>query len=335
MPRLTILMPAYNAAKYISEAVNSLLNQTFSDFELWIIDDASTDETPALIKSFEDARVKSFTNPTNLRRVRTINKFVKEVQSPFFTITDADDISHPTRLEKQIQLLESDTTLMMCGTSFWAVDEDGFLVRNMKLLSDVDALRKMSLKQSQFLGPTTVMRKEIVKTFPHFYREYFIDNHADADLSGLILDKYNCTNLPESLYYYRILKSSVTRKKVTVRNLNLHRLMGYLSQQRRETGVDCLQRNEPQEADDFLTNVQKEYDIDTSFFFRHQAFFHLYWGLMDLAFVNMLRAIGAKPFKIKSWLCLPYIVLRIGIFYLNHAINKRHYIELISTNERK
>jgi glycosyltransferase involved in cell wall biosynthesis len=330
MPRLTILMPAYNAAEYISEAVNSLLNQTFSDFELWIIDDASADETPAIIKSFKDARIKLFTNPTNLRRVRTINKFVKDIQSPFFIVTDADDISHPTKLEKQIQLLERDTSLMMCGTSFWAVDENGFLVRNIRLLTNINQLREMSLRQSQFLGPTTVMRREVLEAFPYFYREYFIDNHADADLSGLILDKFPSTNLPESLYFYRILKSSVTRKKVTVRNLNLHRLMGHLSQQRRETGLDCLQRNTPEEADDFLSDVQKEYDQDPSFFFRHQAFFHLYWGLTDLSFINILKAIGAKPFKIKNWLCLPYIVLRIGMFYLSKRLNKIHFGELIA-----
>jgi glycosyltransferase involved in cell wall biosynthesis len=328
-------MPAYNAAKYISEAVNSLLNQTFSDFELWIIDDASTDETPAIIKSFNDARIKLFTNTTNLRRVRTINKFVKDIQTPFFTVTDADDISHPTRLEKQIRLLERDSSLMMCGTSFWAVDEGGFLVRNMKLLTDVNQLREKSLLQSQFLGPTTVMRREVLEAFPHFYREYFIDNHADADLSGQIVDKFPSTNVLESLYFYRILKSSVTRKKVTVRNLNLHRLMGHLSQQRREKGLDCLQRNTPAEADNFLSDVQKEYDQDPSFFFRHQAFFHLYWGLADLSFVNILNAIGAKPLKIKNWLALPYIVLRIGMFYLNRVVNKRHYIELISSNDRK
>jgi glycosyltransferase involved in cell wall biosynthesis len=323
-------MPAFNAAQYISEAVNSLLNQTFSDFELWIIDDASTDETPIIIQSFNDARIKLFTNPTNLRRVRTINKFVKDIQSPFFTVTDSDDISHPARLEKQIRLLERDSSLMMCGTSFWAVDEGGFLVRNMKLLTDINQLREMSLQQPQFWGPITVMRREVLDAFPYFYREYFIDNHADADLSGLIVDKFPCTNLPESLYFYRILKSSVTRKKVTVRNLNLHRLMGHLSQQRRETGVDCLQRNAPQEADNFLNNVQKEYDQDPSFFFRHQAFFHLYWGLTDLSFANILRALGTRPLKIKNWLCLLYIVFQIGMFCLSRRLNKIHFGELIA-----
>jgi glycosyltransferase involved in cell wall biosynthesis len=122
MPQLTILMPAFNAASYIEEAVNSLLAQTFADYELWIIDDASTDETLSILKSFQDPRIKILTNEINQGRVRTINKLVKDIQSPYFTITDADDVSHPHRLEKQLEVLEREQSLMMCGASFCVID---------------------------------------------------------------------------------------------------------------------------------------------------------------------------------------------------------------------
>jgi glycosyltransferase involved in cell wall biosynthesis len=333
MPRLTILLPAFNAASYVTQAIDSLLNQTFADFELWVIDDTSTDTTLSIIKNYKDSRIKVLGNEINLGRVRTINGLVKEIQTPFFTITDADDVSHPLRLEKQIGLLENDSSLFLCGSSFWAIDEGGFLVREMKLLQDVNQLRTASLNQSQFLGPTTVMRREVIDAFPDFYRTYFIDNHADADLSSLILDKYNSTNLAEPLYYYRILKSSVTRRKITVRNLNLHRLIGFLSQQRRETDLDCLQRNAPQEADAFILKIQKEYDNDASFFFRHQAYFQLYWGVNDLAFANIRNAVTTKPSLLKNWFSLVYIISRIGLFYLNRGLNKTHYSKLIHVND--
>lgn len=330
MPQLTILMPAYNAALYIEAAIESLLIQTFTDFDLWIIDDASTDETLNIAKSYKDTRIKIMSNEVNQGRVRTINTLVKEIQSPYFTITDADDISHPKRLEKQLELLEQDRTLMMCGTSYWAMDERGFLVRKMSLLKDLNDLRKAALEQSQFLGPTTIMRRELINLFPHFYREYFIDNHADADLSCLILDNHVSTNLVEPLYFYRIVKSSVTRKKVTVRNLNLHRLIGFLSAQRREQGFDCLQRSHPEVADEYLRTIQAEYDSDPSFFFRHQAFFHLYWGLIDLAFVNGMKAVMRSPFRLKNWGGLVYIIFRIGLFYLNRGLNKVDYSKFMA-----
>src|SRR5882724_4434338 len=187
MALLTIIMPVYNASAFIKEAVESILNQTFNDFELWIVDDGSTDESIAIAKSFNDHRINFFSNGTNLGRVITVNQIVKSISTQYFTVTDADDGSHPQRLEKQINFLESNSDFMMCGTSFWAMDEKGFLFRKMKLLTDVGELRSAALYQSQFLGASTVMRKQVIDNFPEFYRTYFIDNFADADLTCRIL----------------------------------------------------------------------------------------------------------------------------------------------------
>jgi|GEM_PF-1276660 len=328
MPRLTIIMPVYNASAFIKEAVESILNQTFQDFELWIVDDASTDDSLAIAGSFQDrlgSRIKIFANSVNQGRVRTCNKLVKEISSPYFTITDADDISHPQKLEMQINFLENHPDFAMCGTSYWAVDENGFLVREMRLLTEVNELRNASLKQSQFLGPTTMMRKSVIDHFPEFYRIYFIKNHADADLSTMILDKFNATNLEEPLYFYRILKSSVTRRKVTVHNLNVHRLIGHLSKQRREQGQDSLQCGSSLEADEFMNAIQREYDQDASLFYRHQAFFHLYWGLTDLAMQNGWEALKRRPFYFKNFPGFLWIAFRSAIFKLKHTLAKRHY----------
>src|SRR5882672_2791678 len=135
MSHLTIIMPVYNASAFIREAVESILHQTFQDFELWIVDDASSDNSLAIARSLQDlagSRIKIFTNSVNQGRVRIVNNLVKEISSPYFTVTDADDISHPQRLEKQIRFLESHPDYVMCGTSHWAVDENGFLVREIK-----------------------------------------------------------------------------------------------------------------------------------------------------------------------------------------------------------
>ncbi|MFM7856975.1 MAG: glycosyltransferase family 2 protein, partial [Flammeovirgaceae bacterium] len=102
MATLTIVMPVYNAAPFVHEAVESILSQTFQDFELWIIDDASTDDSLAILMSFKDLRIKLRKNPTHLGRLVTVNAVVPDIVSPYFTITDADDVSHPKRLEKQI-----------------------------------------------------------------------------------------------------------------------------------------------------------------------------------------------------------------------------------------
>jgi glycosyltransferase involved in cell wall biosynthesis len=269
--RLTILMPVYNAGPYIGEAIGSLLNQTFEDFELWIIDDGSTDNTREVIKSFSDPRVKGFFFDDNRGIVLVVNEFVKKINSDFFTITGADDISHPQRLQLQIELLKNDPELMMCGTSYVAMDERGFLFRELRLPTSYMEVYRQMPARCQFLGGTS-----LINYFPEFYRLYFKDNIADSDLTSRIVDRFKAVNLSSSLYYYRIVRTSLSRKNVTVRLLNLYKAIAFLSEQRRKSGEDSLMKGEPEKVDKFLLEISKEYTHDPSFAFKaHSIYAHV------------------------------------------------------------
>lgn len=320
-------MPAYNASPYLAEAIESLLNQTFRDFQLWVIDDGSKDNTAILAQRYanQDQRIKVFSNSSNQGRVLTVNAIVHKVQTPYFTITDADDVSHPQRLEKQLQLFLKNRNLMMCGSSYWAMDAQGYLVRDMRLLSGLQQIRERALQQSPFMGPTTIMRREVLNDFPEFYRLYFRDNQADADLSTRLLDKYETTNLEESLYYYRIVDTSLSRKNVTIRNLTLNKLIAHLSWQRRNHAKDCLDRGNSEEANEFMEAIERPYRNDPSLFLRHQAFFHLYWGLNRKAFQAMWKAFLSQPFAVKNILGVPLVLVRVIFFVLHQSFFGRHY----------
>lgn len=329
MPRLTILMPTYNAAPYVREAVDSVLNQTFSDFELWAIDDGSTDNTVSLLRGYNDPRVQVFVSDKNQGRVAAVNSHVHAVTTPFFTITDADDVSHSTRLERQMHLMEKNASLMMCGSSYWAMDEEGFLVREMKLLTRAEDLRARARMQSPFMGGTTIMRTSLLQYFPDFYRTYFKDNLADADLACRILDRFQATNVPEALYYYRIVPTSLSRKRPTARSLNVHRLVGFLSAQRQLEGVDCLEQGNIAAADAFMRSIEAVYEGNPSLLKRHEAFFHLYWGLTGNAWTAIRTAIVTRP-SAKNLLAGAYIIFRIAMFSLTRSLNKKHYSELLN-----
>ena len=325
MAQLTILMPAFNAALYIVEAVDSLLNQTFKDFELWIIDDGSVDNTRQIMESFSDSRIKKFYFEQNRGRVLLINEMVKKVTTEFFTVTDADDISHPQRLQLQIDLLKKDADLMMCGTSYAAMDDKGFLFRELRLLTDYKEVYGQMQSHCQFLGATTVMRSTLITSFPAFYRLYFKDNIADADLASRIVDCFKAVNLSAPLYYYRMLKTSLTRKSVTVRSLNLYQAVAFLSAERRSTGIDSLMKNEPEAVDKFLIKISKEYDVDPSFVFRHAAFTHLYWKVTDEAWRNAFLAWRTNPFHAKNYFLLIYIAAKTIAYFLTDRLMATHY----------
>jgi hypothetical protein len=218
---------------------------------------------------------------------------------------------------------------MMCGSSYWAMDEQGYLVRNMCLLTGLQEIRERALQQSPFMGPTTLMRKEILIDFSEFYRIYFRANQADADFSTRILDKYEVTNLEEPLYYYRVVDTSLSRKEVTVRNLTLNKLIAHLSRQRRSTGFDCLENDTPEEADEFMETLERAYRNDPSLFLRHQAFFHLYWGLNDRAFQAMGKAFLSRPFAMKNIFGVPLVLFRIIFFVLYRTFFRKHYSRMI------
>jgi len=106
MPKVTVLMPVYNAEKYLKEAIGSILGQSFSDFEFLIINDGSTDSSVKIIKSYDDPRIRFIANEKNLGVIPTLNKGFALAQGEFIARMDADDISLPKRLELQADFMD-------------------------------------------------------------------------------------------------------------------------------------------------------------------------------------------------------------------------------------
>ena len=122
MKKLAVLMPTYNCAAYLSESIDSILNQTFSHFDFYIYDDCSTDNSQEIIESYNDERIFYRKNDINLGISKTLNKGLNELLEnyEFIARMDADDWAYPERLQKQIDFLEENKTQVLCGTQgFW------------------------------------------------------------------------------------------------------------------------------------------------------------------------------------------------------------------------
>lgn len=115
-PMVSVLMKVYNGQRYLREAIDSVLQQTYSNFELLIIDDGSTDASVSIIKEYTDERIRFFQNEYNMGLCATQNKIIGEAKGKYLAVMDCDDISYPTRLEKQVAFLEEHPEIMMCGT---------------------------------------------------------------------------------------------------------------------------------------------------------------------------------------------------------------------------
>lgn len=115
-PAISVLMPVYNSEKYLNEAIESILNQTFVDFEFIIINDASNDNSENIIESYQDSRIKYFKNEKNLGVAKTLNKGLKLAQGKYIARMDSDDISLPERLYKQFKFMEVYNDIDVCGS---------------------------------------------------------------------------------------------------------------------------------------------------------------------------------------------------------------------------
>jgi len=115
-PRVTVLMPVYNGERYLREAIESILGQTFSGFELLIINDGSTDRSVEIVNSYTDPRIRLVNNDENLGIVATLNKGLKLAEGKYLARMDCDDVSLPTRLEKQVEFMDSHPQVGISGT---------------------------------------------------------------------------------------------------------------------------------------------------------------------------------------------------------------------------
>ena len=209
-PIVTVLMPVYNAEKYLAEAINSILNQTFTNYELLIINDGSTDKSEEIILKYSDKRIRYIKNDKNIRLVATLNKGIELAKGKYIARMDADDISFPTRLEKQITLLENNEDIGVCGSFLYVFGEN---IRNYiakKPLTDI-GIKSALLVQNPLGHPNVTIRKSILIKHHIRYDERFY-RMEDWGLWITLMNKCKYANIPEILLQYRYVNTSESRQ---------------------------------------------------------------------------------------------------------------------------
>lgn len=210
MPLVSVLMPVYNGEKYIKEAIDSILCQTFTDFELLICNDASTDRSMELVRQYKDPRIKILENPTNLGIVNTRNKLFMEAQGTYLSIMDCDDIAHKQKLGKQVSFLEKHPACGVCGTWARKINEHLQTVGHIQMPEEDADIRINLLFQSSFVQSSVIIRK---KLFPDLlYRKEF-PVAEDYDLWERLSHLTRMHNIPEFLLSYRWHEQNISQNQ--------------------------------------------------------------------------------------------------------------------------
>lgn len=214
-PKISVIMPVYNAEKYITEAVESILEQTYSNFEFIIVDDCSTDHTCQILKKFQnqDDRIILVKNEYNRRQAFSRNRAINMANGKYIAFIDADDIARPERLQIQLDFLELNPNIGVCGSFYHLFNANNVKFKQNPPITHSEIECHMRLFGNCIAFPSVLASADIIKKI--MFDEDMEGNAEDYELWIRMLDNgVIFWNIPEYLLYYRVHGSQASQTNI-------------------------------------------------------------------------------------------------------------------------
>ncbi|WP_270558612.1 glycosyltransferase family 2 protein, partial [Clostridium perfringens] len=213
-PLVSVVMSVYNGEKYLNESIESILNQTYKNFEFIIINDGSTDKSLKIIENYsiKDKRIILIDNIVNKGLIYSLNKGIEKSKGKYIVRMDADDISLENRIKEQVKFMEENKEIALSGTAQTIfLDGAKILRKKMSVLTKHDSIKSNSMFDCSFVHPSIIMRSSIIKKENFRYKEKY-KYAEDFGLWSEIIPKYKVANINKQLIKYRLVKNSITRE---------------------------------------------------------------------------------------------------------------------------
>ncbi len=207
-PKISVLMPVYNGERFLREAVESILNQTYRDFEFLIINDGSTDGSAEIIESYKDPRIRLVHNERNIKLIGTLNKGLELAHGQYIARMDCDDVSLPERLSRQVSFMDANPDIGICGT--WIKGIGDIKGTRQRYPVDPEVIKCRLLFECVLAHPSVMMRREMMIRNNLRYDDDY--SHAeDIQLWQRASRTFLVSNIAEELVLYRSTGQSVSR----------------------------------------------------------------------------------------------------------------------------
>ena len=268
-PAISVVVPVYNAEMYVKEAIDSILGQSFADFECIVVDDGSTDGTKEIIQLYDDSRIVLVEN--NHDFIGSLNMGINMAKGKYIARMDADDTMHPDRLRIQHSIMETEPNIIICGT-WMTLFGNGITTESIaRSINGLVELPLLQLLQGNFVfHPTTMIRKNFLVEHQLYYEEY--PYAEDFKLWSEIAKRggtFYIENQP--LLYYRISENQVTKRKKEEQKATseriLHEILNFLLDKNKEKYFELtelsknLQKLQQKELISFAKILQISHDI--------------------------------------------------------------------------
>jgi glycosyltransferase involved in cell wall biosynthesis len=298
-PRVSVLMSVYNSEHFLREAIESILNQTFSDFEFIIINDGSKDESLKIIKSYSDKRIK-LVSRENKGLTASLNEGLKLAKGEYIARQDSDDISVPTRLEKEVQYLDEHPKTALVGSNYTVMDMDGTKLTTTNVFTWPADLKLTQITCNQYGHGSIMLRRSILKDVGDYDKSVgFVE---DYDLWTRISQVADIANIEEPLYLYRRNTESITRK-----NLDLQIQQTFAV---RDKAFTHFLSNRGKYRIFYYRPSGHHYRNRKAVLYRDLAYLYRKTDHVLGGIVVMLLAILLEPLNKKNYLCLQYVLYK-------------------------
>jgi glycosyltransferase involved in cell wall biosynthesis len=210
-PKVSVLMPVYNGATYLPEAIESVLNQTFNDFEFLIIDDGSSDGSQEIVSRYRDERIRFFQNPSNLGQTRTLNKGLELAKGDYVARQDQDDISLLNRFKVQVEFLNNNPDVGVVSSATIFINATGKTRFMLNIPSTDVEIRWRLLTRNVFAHPAIMLRRDSLVKVGYYYdpRFYYAQ---DYDLWTRLIKETRGANISLPLVKYRVHSNNTGRQ---------------------------------------------------------------------------------------------------------------------------
>lgn len=309
-PLVSVLLPVYNAQSTIIESLNSIVNQTYQNMEIIVINDGSNDNSESLISSLSDKRISFYSNDCNRGIVYTLNRGLQLAHGKYIARMDADDISLPTRIEEEVRVMEEQPEIVVCGCDVEVFsDSKRKLPKSIVVLADSDGLKSSLAMFPCFAHPTVMIRKSILDE----YKISYDSGYLHAEDYKMWVDLASCGEfhiIPKKLLRYRISDTQITQRTniqqiettKRIRLLYIHRFVGEgIAERMKKEGVSLslLKTVKKKTFNKYLLQVLyssfPKYNGEVvSYYFASLDCFRLGW-MTFLLFMKRLL-LGSNPF---------------------------------------
>lgn len=224
-PKVSVILPAFNAEKYLKSSILSILKQSYKNLELIIINDGSKDRTEEIILQFDDARIKYLKNETNLGLIKSLNKAIDLSEGKYVARMDADDVAHYHRIEKQVGFLEKLKSPAAVGSNVIIIGSNDQVIKVPRKMNSKEAENSwVKFRKNPIHHPTVMLSREIISAYNPFYHSE--DLHVEDYAAWLRINKsFPIYNIISPLLFYRMHDTNITKSFSSSQNENLLNLL--------------------------------------------------------------------------------------------------------------